>query len=259
MMKKTYLFVLVSLLLVACSPKEPLTTETISMAETYMLADDSLYISIQFDYPTDLATATALCPLQEQITGLLFEERNATCGDVAAAEAAAQQFIQMTKDNYILYNQTEITDEYTEEDKRITYTEIEDIQGSVVSIRDNVLTYYIRSYHYSGGAHGMYKRTYYHYDLTTGKELFEQDFFTSDYRGRLTRLLIEHIIAQEPEIDTMEDLQENFFVEYIIPNNNFYFTDEGVTYVFNCYEIAPYAYADTEVTIPYSRMQSILR
>ena len=44
----------------------------------------------------------------------------------------------------------------------------------------------------------------------------------------------------------------------IFPAENFILGDETITFVYNPYEIAPYALGSTELTLPYSQLSKIL-
>jgi hypothetical protein len=48
-------------------------------------------------------------------------------------------------------------------------------------------------------------------------------------------------------------------VENIVPNGNFYITHESINYVFNPYDIAPYAVGQTEIDILFADLKEILK
>ena len=43
-------------------------------------------------------------------------------------------------------------------------------------------------------------------------------------------------------------------VDEVNPNNNFFFTAEGMVYLYNQYEIAPYAAGQIEICLPYEKV-----
>jgi hypothetical protein len=51
----------------------------------------------------------------------------------------------------------------------------------------------------------------------------------------------------------------DFWTDSIKPNGNFYITDESINYIFNPYEIAPYYMGITEVSLPYDRLEDLLK
>jgi hypothetical protein len=111
-----------------------------------------------------------------------------------------------------------------------------------------------------GGAHGLETRNYYNFNLTTGKLITEKDLYIDNYKSALTQLIKKRIVEESTEIKTLADLEESiFWTDSIKPNGNFYITDESINYVFNPYEIAPYAFGETEITLTFDRIKSILK
>jgi hypothetical protein len=49
-----------------------------------------------------------------------------------------------------------------------------------------------------------------------------------------------------------------FTIEDIVPNNNFWLSDNGIHYSYNEYEIAPYAMGVIDVVVPYSELTEII-
>jgi hypothetical protein len=51
----------------------------------------------------------------------------------------------------------------------------------------------------------------------------------------------------------------NFYEDQIVPNNNFYITPEGIVYVYNPYDIAPYSMGQTSVLLTFEKLKPILK
>jgi hypothetical protein len=83
-------------------------------------------------------------------------------------------------------------------------------------------------------------------DEQTGRILTESDIFEPGYYQQLTSLLREYL-PKCTEIDMIFDAN-------ISPSDNFYVTSEGITYVYQQYEIGPYALGLVEVLIPWSEL-----
>ena len=56
-----------------------------------------------------------------------------------------------------------------------------------------------------------------------------------------------------------EEYAEALWTEEIKPNGNFLLSEEGIVYIFNQYEIAPYAAGVIELTIPWDEVSDILK
>jgi len=137
-----------------------------------------------------------------------------------------------------------------------------DIQVEAVSmfLDEKILSYSYEQYAFMGGAHGGSNRYFYNFDLSNGHILKESDLFIDNYKQPLTELIKQCIVEDNAEIESVADLDElDFWEDAIKPNGNFYISDEGIVYVFNPYEIAPYSTGQTEVTLPYDRLKVLLK
>ena len=121
-------------------------------------------------------------------------------------------------------------------------------------------SYAMDVYEYTGGAHGNRYLLIQNYDLQTGDEVSEQDLFIDDYYEPLKSLLLEALIAQTDEAETKKDLRRlGYSVDDVVPNENFYVTAEGITYVYNPYEIAPYAMGCIQISLPWDAARHLMR
>jgi len=108
---------------------------------------------------------------------------------------------------------------------------------------------------YTGGAHGLYNANYFNIDLRTGKLIGENDLFKGGYEKQITELLENKAKTTK---NSMGDEIMLFEPVDIQPNGNFYFTNEGIVYVYNQYEIAPYSEGLIEIIIPYENVQDLI-
>jgi len=123
---------------------------------------------------------------------------------------------------------------------------------------NNLLTYYLLNYAYTGGAHGLETHDYTIVSIETGKTLLLNDFFIPGFETQLTKLLTQKLKVMVG-IKSSEKLSDNgFFVDDIIPNTNFYITSNGIGFVYNHYEIAPYVNGPTDIFLPFNEINNIL-
>lgn len=103
--------------------------------------------------------------------------------------------------------------------------------------RNNYLSIPIKTYEFTGGAHGMTYLKSYNYDLSSGKEILFKDLFKEgvDYKKIVDEFIISQI-SKNPNI--YFEGTEGF--KGISENQNFYIDDEGVVIYFQLYDIAPY-------------------
>ena len=124
------------------------------------------------------------------------------------------------------------------------------VQGVALYLDDKILSYSYERYAYMGGAHGNSSRFFYNFDLSTAGLLTEKDLFVENYQEPLTQLIKQQIVEDNAEIESVADLNDfHFFEDQIKPNNNFYVNADGLVYVYNPYDIAPYSTGQTEVAL----------
>lgn len=111
---------------------------------------------------------------------------------------------------------------------------------------------------YLGGAHGAYNVTYTNFDMRTGNVLYVKDIFTPGSDKKLNKL-IEQGIRKHLEMKPGETLQDGgLFENTVSANENFAITKEGIEFLYNQYEIAPYAFGVIEVKLSYKELDDIL-
>ena len=114
---------------------------------------------------------------------------------------------------------------------------------------------------YTGGAHGSHIYDLINFDLRTGDTIFLDDIFIDEYETRLNSIA-EGIFRKDNDIGADEDLSDigywgmddGFHV-----NKNFLLTMDGIRFVFNEYEIAPYAAGTIELFIPYEKIKHLIK
>ncbi len=266
-MKKITICLFAMLTLVACQKKQAVETEQFTAEETIYLdgqEGDSLYIHFEIEYPIALENTLALQPIQHGITTHLFGERYAA----KPIQEAMQAVIELYKTEYIRNNKM-LADELAMQDADLTnedleagkysFSEVEILTGRVMNVQNGIFSYGMEQYVYTGGAHGVSNRYFYNYDLQTGALISEDDIFVEGYENALANILRQNLVAQNPETQVLDDLyQTEYDVDKIVPNDNFYFTEEGIIYVFNPYEIAPYAYGETEIFVGTNDIKELL-
>lgn len=114
---------------------------------------------------------------------------------------------------------------------------------------------------YTGGAHGSHIYNLINFDLHTGDTIFLDDILIDDYEADLNDIA-DIIFRKDNDIAADEDLSEIGYWgldDGFRVNNNFLLTMNGLRFVFNEYEIAPYAAGAIEVFIPYNKIKHLIR
>lgn len=126
--------------------------------------------------------------------------------------------------------------------------------------RNGVAVYKATVDYYEGGAHGIQQLLTMNFDTETGHQYRLQDVFVAGYEFRLKELLIAALLIQT-DCNSVDELRNKGYLYSmdIFPSENFILGTDGITFVYNPYEIAPYSMGKTELTIGYDDLEKILK
>lgn len=121
------------------------------------------------------------------------------------------------------------------------------------------LTVKVETYAYTGGAHPNSSLSFYTFDRKTGRMLTLDDM-VEDTTALLG--ILEQTFRQQQKIGPNANLEaEGYFLRdghFFLPAN-VGTTRNGLIFYYNPYEIAAYAVGPVEITIPYEKLNGILR
>lgn len=112
--------------------------------------------------------------------------------------------------------------------------------------RGGLLSLTIRSYYYTGGAHGMTVVDYVNVDLITGHHIHFSDLFESEQDLQYVSQVINERVTEEPETYLIDE----FTSDLLDADQDFYLHEDGVMVCFGLYELAPYVAGIQEFAIP---------
>ena len=158
--------------------------------------------------------------------------------------------------------------EYANENPDIEYYEntySNNISVEVIRSDAKVFSFIVDDYLYQGGAHGMTGETAYIFDAATGEQLTLSDFGDeATIKETAMNYIINTIDQSSQEAKDMlfqddgiisgyeESIKEVFDGE-VCPE--YYIDNRGVVFLFQQYEIAPYAAGIIRFTVPYSEIE----
>lgn len=129
--------------------------------------------------------------------------------------------------------------------------------SSVAETMDTVLVYTILRDEYAGGAHGMRSVECHNYSIAGGYELASGDLFTERQAEALAGLIRRKLYALFLADDDEGLARAGFFPEQIGMTENFRITREGITFLYNPYDIACYAVGLVEVAVTNEELDEI--
>ncbi len=119
----------------------------------------------------------------------------------------------------------------------------------------------LTNYSFTGGAHPSSFVYYYTFDADNGKRLGLKDLIISKKYEQL-RHMSEAAFRTSRDIDSTQSLEEAGFwfeVDRFALNDNYKYTPEGLTIVFNPYEIAPFSEGEIVILFPYSAIEEMVK
>lgn len=208
----------------------------------------SLYASITFRYLAGDST------LERLFSRIAFGDQYASL----SPRAAVDTYIRDMSSEYTIQDQ--YSQEMSQEDLNQLKsdlqlsTKVDYIDSLVISVRKDLAEYY------AGAVHGNYGTGFYNIDRRTKTLLRESDYFVEDYAAQLTKILQRRLLIGY-KVKTLEELEEKEGISAVdlTPNDNCSISPKGLTYIYNPYEIAPYAVGQVTIFVPYEDLQPILR
>lgn len=121
------------------------------------------------------------------------------------------------------------------------------------------ITLRLHNFEYTGGAHGNYYYQYLNIDVPNKKALHLKDIIDPSKEDEFKRLA-EAAFREDEGLSQTDSLNEKYFFE----NGEFEITqnsgleEEGLTLLYNIYEIKPYSEGVTILTLEYDKLDQIL-
>jgi hypothetical protein len=115
-------------------------------------------------------------------------------------------------------------------------------------------------YNFQGGAHGASFTGFVNWDGKTNKNVTLDDILVDGYHTELTKIAEQIFRKNEKLTDTSSLARDYFFKDNKFAlNENYSITPAGIKFVYNQYEIKPYAAGKTELLLPYSQIKKLMR
>lgn len=251
-MKKLLFIILVFFGILSCTPPAPknipLTFDTIREDTKIYASNDStkpyLNLTMSFTYPVAYKNDTIIDKLQKDFVLAFLGEDYAGRSPKGAFDAYKKDFAEKSLE--LASAMSDDLSMFGECYEKII-TEVADTAGSIITVKTERDSY-------MGGAHGSYNLRYNLIDKESGELLTEKDIFDNYSEGKVIPLILK--VLSDKYGDSLNDVI--FDKNDIHPNGNFFFDKDGLVYVYNEYEIAPYSTGTIVITIPYKDVNGLL-
>jgi hypothetical protein len=135
-----------------------------------------------------------------------------------------------------------------------------DLYAKVIRQDSALLTLEYGGYSFQGGAHGASFTGFVNWDVKTRKTVTLDDIMISGYKEKLNYVAEKIFRKNEQLADTSSLARDYFFKDNKFAlNKNYAITPTGIRFVYNQYEIKPYAAGQTELVLPYSQIRTLMK
>jgi len=259
-MKKLHIvIVFLSFLMTACLSDEEgmIEFETFTVDKTVPLTSEkgSPICSVHME----MASATNVNGHKAEVINNTVMKRLLDIQDVSM-KRAAENFAEEYTSSYIknmlpLYNQDRI-----DSTRKAWYEYHYIIKTETRRGSKHTAAYLATVDYFEGGAHGINQLLTFNFLLKDGRHLQLSDIFASGYEPQLCKVLLL-ALQEKTGAKSLSELHEMGYLYSMdmFPSENFILDGEAITFIYNPYEIAPYAMGSTELVIPYSDLDTILK
>lgn len=182
-------------------------------------------------------------------------------------DSVRQRYVSGYKNDLLKYYEADLHNKVSAEDIPQWYNYEYEITSELNAGRDSIWNYTVTTFQNTGGAHPNTWGKWTNIDPTTGSELTKKEVFAPGADATICNLILKQLINEANtrlETDTIsciEGLQAAGILldtDLYIPDN-FLLQEDGVTFLYNRYEIAPYSMGDFQLTVPYTEIETFLQ
>jgi len=135
-----------------------------------------------------------------------------------------------------------------------------DLHVNVIRQDSSLLTFEAGGSTFSGNAHPIELTLFTNWNTATQQQIVLSDIFVDGYQSKLNKIAEVIFRKNENLKDTSSLARDYFFKNKTFSlNTNFLITPIGIRFLYNEYEIKPYAAGMTDLLIPYSQIKPLLK
>jgi len=257
---KILIFALISIFLACCGSKDEnkIEFETVTVEKVVNLSNEELSptcsVSLKVSSAKEDTGGQAAKEINNYLVNRLFDLQDISMK--TAAERFTENYTTTYKKNMLpLYNQ-----DRADSTRRAWYQYHYIINTETQPGSKGTVVYLVTLDYYEGGAHGINQLLTMNFDTKTGKRLTLADIFVAGYEQPLTGKLLK-ALKEKVGVNSLSALKEKGYLYSMemFPSENFILGEETITFIYNPYEIAPYAQGTTELTFSYDDVEDFIK
>lgn len=229
------------------------TVETVTYKDSAIIGDSKILAECTIGH---LKFDNADNPLGDNIDKWIRHMLMDSADSIAVGQPLAKHIV----DGLISENEGDIRDWEEAFGKESEISMSYDLDYSVKPevVAPGYVTMVFNSYVYTGGAHGGSATIGRTFAAATGEEMDYDNMFEADAADAVNELVKKGLMEQYFKVKTEKEF-ENALMDYdgelAFPANAPYFTEEGVCFLYQQYEIACYAAGMPQCVIPYDALR----
>lgn len=246
---------------------DSIPTDTVVLLDASNPESPQCQIKINFTY---LKSAEANDSLTDVINKVLEEAFSSAHAGAASPETFVSSIKESLVSDYLRDVQTpyqaDVKNGMKPDEIPNWYNYEYEITSTLTEGKDSIWNYAVTTYENTGGAHPNTWSHWVNVDATSGKSLSKKDVFVRGTDEKICQLILPQLLAEanrKLNTDTLTcvaGLQEVGMLletDLYVPDN-FLLGKDGVTFLYNRYDIAPYYMGAFELTVPYQEISTYL-
>lgn len=123
--------------------------------------------------------------------------------------------------------------------------------------RDNIVSFSVFNYSFSGGAHGLFATTYINIDVDKKSIITLDKLMTKANQTKAKALLWDAYLLESPVDENGKREPFTAKADFDI-SNQFYFTNDGIVFSYAPYELGPFADGEKTLTLPWYEVNNLI-
>lgn len=258
--------------LVSCKPKAPATVDHVDFDTLRVDTICPLFHSYEKPFchlVIKMATPVAQTPTETLQAIESFISTLPKDGSfVADANGSVESMVNAYVRSYVMQYLNEGHDAIGQHESDLAKTEaastwmnyVENVVGDILYNADGIISYQVVTDSYTGGAHGNKTVDNGVFDLNTLQQLSIANVFNDATLPDLHAALRNKLVVQNgyTTIDELAEKGQFTAPNEIVATDNFYVNEEGITWTYDPYEIAPYSVGVVQITLSWDEVLPFL-
>lgn len=242
-------------------------TDTTVYLKPDLKSSPTCRIHIKYMYLQPASPEDSLSTLiNNRIQGEIFGEKYISTPSEHLADHIVKDYIYSYKTDVEKLYEADIHNGMKEEDVPGWYNYEYDIKTDMETGKDSIWNYTVTNFQYTGGAHPNTYSKWINIDKTTGKILTADEVFPKESNKEICSLILKALLKEvnsRMETDTIRSIEGLQSIGILLDTDlyipeNFLLEKDGVSFLYNRYEIAPYSTGDFKLNIAYSDIETYL-